>query len=159
MAQRYTVLCNGEPMGFVDLSAPNEGSAAGMLEPLPAFERVGAILEHGRRLEEAATMRLFLAWREGRVPAPTQPPPGAGESYLNARAMTEEELAIFGAEALEAAAAVEALRFSLQDSDRQRVPGAEVMFWPFGWPDNGGLERPELEVFVPSWRPPQPDGE
>jgi len=59
MALRYTVSCNGEPVGFVELSAPDEGSAAGLLEPLPAFQRVGAVLERGRRLEEEATMRLL----------------------------------------------------------------------------------------------------
>ena len=37
---RYTVLCDGQPVGVVDLSAPDEGSAEGLLEPLPGFGRV-----------------------------------------------------------------------------------------------------------------------
>jgi len=73
--------------------------------------------------------------------------------------MTHEEAAIFGADALEAGAAAQALQFSLRDPAGVPVPGAEVLFWPYGWPDTGGLERPEVEVFVPAWRPTQPDGE
>ena len=158
-ALRYTVLCNGEPVGFVDLSAPDEGAAEGLLEPLPAFDRIGPVLERGRRLEEEATMRLFQAWHDGRLPGPTHPPAGADESYLTARAMTPEEAAVFGADALEAGAAAQALAFSLRDPAGEHVPGAEVLFWPYGWPGKGGPERPELSVFVPGSRPPHTDGE
>src|SRR5262245_17706510 len=107
MALRYTVLCNGEPVGFIDLSAPEEGAAEGLREPLPAFDRVGRVLERGRRLEEEATMRLFKAWHDGRLPGPTHPPADAAESYLTARTMTPEEAAVFGADALEAGAAAQ----------------------------------------------------
>ena len=64
---RYTVLCDGQPVGVVDLSAPDEGSAEGLLEPLPAFGRVGPVLERWRRLQEEATTRLLKAELEGRL--------------------------------------------------------------------------------------------
>jgi len=105
MALRYTVLCNGEPVGVVDLSAPDDGLAAGLLEPLPAFARVGPVLERGRRLGEEADMRMLKAQLEGRLPRPTPPPTASGEAYVEVRTMTPEEGAIFGDEALEAAAA------------------------------------------------------
>ena len=66
--------------------------------------------------------------------------------------MTPEEAAIFGDDAIEALAAADALRFSLQDATGKPVPRAEVLFWPFGWPGKGGPERPELSVFDPRWR-------
>lgn len=159
MALRYTVLCNGEPVGVVDLSAPDEGSAEGLLEPLPAFARVGPVLERWRRLEEEATMRLLKAQLEGRLPGPTHPPSGANEAYIEVRTMTPEEAAIYGDDALEAGAAAAALQFSLQDLTGKPVPAAEVLFWPFGWPGEGGPERPELSIFVPGWRRPRSDDE
>jgi hypothetical protein len=159
MALRYTVLCNGEPVGVVDLSAPDDGLAAGLLEPLPAFARVGPALERGRRLGEEADMRMLKAQLEGRLPRPTPPPTASGEAYVEVRTMTPEEGAIFGDEALEAVAAAGALHFSLQDATGKPVPGAEVQFWPFGWPGKGGPDRPELDVFVPAWRQPRSDDE
>ena len=149
---RYTLLCDGQPVGHIDLGNPVEGSASGLLEPSLAFAPFREVLERGRRLEEEATMRMFAAWRAGKLPPPKQPPAGSGEEYLDAREMTPDEAAIFGDEALEALAAAQAIQFSLQDADGALVPGAEVMFWPFGWPGEGGPDRPEVSVFRPEWR-------
>jgi hypothetical protein len=153
---RYTLLCDGQPVGHIDLANPVEGSASGLLEPSPAFARVREVLERGRRLEEQATIRMFMAWRAGTLPRPEQPPALAGD-YLVAREMTSDEAAVFGNAALEALAAAQAIELSLQEADGTTVLGAEVMLWPFGWPGEGGPDRPEVSVFLAQWRAREDD--
>ena len=140
---RYAVHCDGQPVGYVDLPAPNDSTATGFLEPLPAFDRVRPILERAQRLGDEASDRLLQAMRDGRITSPPLPP---GENTPTGRDFTPEELAIFGDEALEAGAAASALRVTLHDDTGAEVPGTDVTIWPFGWPGDGGANRPEVMV-------------
>jgi len=102
---RYTLLCNGTPVGAVDLEFDAAGEASGALAPLPAFEDVRPVL---RRFEDARP------------------------AFRRLRAATAEELAGElrpGVEALERAAALD---FELADADGVLPLLLDVRVWDAG---------------------------
>ena len=59
---RYTLLCNGTPVGAVDLEFDAAGEASGALAPLPAFEDARPAF---RRLRAATAEELAGELRPG----------------------------------------------------------------------------------------------
>lgn len=139
---RYTVRCNDEPVGHVELEATS-GPVAAPLLPLPAFERIRPALDELSRALLEATRRMHQAGAPGNAggtPAPARPP----EGVVVASRLDPELAKHLDLEALHAAgAAVRRLHFTLHDSSGRLVGvrSVGVSAWP------GDAKPPMVSVF------------
>lgn len=128
---RYTVRCDDEPMGHVEIEAPT-GPVAAPLLPLPAFERIRPALDELSRVLLEATRRMHQAGAvddAGGAQAPARPP----EGVVVASRLDPELAKRLDLEPLHAAgAAVRRLHFTLHDSSGKlvRVRSVGVSTWP-----------------------------
>jgi hypothetical protein len=149
---RYTVTCDGAPVGHVELppvEAWEHGSAHGTLEPLPAFDPLRVRLEAALRASFLIDDRVFNAQEEGRLPPPSLTLSSESQQ-ITTYDITPEELGV-GADVLRAVADVERITFRLLEADGDLLPANTDVYVRLTalpeWP--GSVHQPSVTVLVP----------
>ena len=119
---RFTILCDGEPIGEAELD-PGGGFTSAEFDPLPAFERVRPALDAATRALNESARRLAAAHETPSQPHPAPPPEaampagGATQGSMTAHAIDSELSRRLGLDALYAEGEpARRLRFALRDA-------------------------------------------